>query len=168
MLSKKMLDELNVQIKHEFFSANYYLAMAAYCIDRGLDGFGNFFIIQAEEERFHAMKFFNYINSLNGRVTMTGYEEPRNDFKSLEEVFELALKHEVFVTKRIHTLADLAQAEKHHPTISFLQWFVDEQVEEEATMSTWLDKVKLVGDNGHGLLMIDQELAARTFTPPVA
>lgn len=166
MLPQELLEELNVQIKHEFASANYYLAMAAYFAEMGLDGFTNFFIVQAEEERFHAMKFFQFINDLGGRVQITGFEDPKNDFSSVTEVFQLALEHEQFVSRRIHGLVDLAKGENHHPTISFLQWFVDEQVEEEATMQGILDKLKIAGESGPGLLHLDSALASRTFTPP--
>lgn len=166
MLSQKLLDELNLQLKYEMESANYYLAMAAYCASEDLDGFANFFLVQGDEERFHAMKFYNFINDLGGKITIQGFEDPRNDFKSLEDVFESALKHEQFVTKRIHTILDVANQEKHYPTISFLQWFVDEQVEEEATMSQILSKVKRLGEDNPGIYMLDEELAKRTFTPP--
>ena len=168
MLSEKLLEEFNLQIKHEFFSANYYLAMAAYCKELDLDGFANFFIVQIEEERFHAMKFFNFINELNGRVLITSYDEPKNDFNSLEDVFASALAHEQFVTKRINLLMDLATQEKNYACISFLNWFIDEQVEEEATMTTILNKIKRIGEKGHAIYMLDSELAQRTFIPPPA
>jgi ferritin len=168
MLSEKLLKEFNLQIKHEFFSANYYLAMAAYCKDLDLDGFANFFIVQAEEERFHAMKFFNFINELNGRVLITSYDEPKNDFQSLEDVFASALGHEQFVTKRINLLMDIALKEKNYASVSFLNWFIDEQVEEEATMTTILNKIKRIGETGHGIYMLDSQLAQRVFTPPPA
>lgn len=164
MLSENLLQELNEQIKYEFFSANYYLAMAAYCAAQGLNGFTNFFVVQAEEERFHAMKFFNFINEMGGRVRILQLDEPKNEYNSLEEVFTLALNHEKFVTGRIYSLMDLAQQEKEHATISFLNWFIDEQVEEEANMSDLLNKIKLLG--GQGLYLLDKELAQRTFTPP--
>jgi len=166
MISKKLAEEMNKQITEEFRAGAYYLAMAAYFAEQGLDGFTNFFIVQAEEERFHAMKFFHFINDLGGKVEITGYEDPKSDFSSVEEVFQLALKHEQFVTARIHKLLDVAKNENHHPTMSFLQWFVDEQVEEEATMSGILDKIRLSGGAGPGLLFLDKELAGRSFTPP--
>ncbi|WP_353892284.1 ferritin [Proteinivorax hydrogeniformans] len=166
MLSEKLQNELNEQIKHEFFSAHYYLAMAAYCEGEDLEGFANFFKVQAEEERFHAMKFFDFVNELGGNVTITGFDNPKTDFNSLEEVFQDALEHERFVTKLIHKLMDIANEERHYPSISFLQWFVDEQVEEEASMDSLLSKIKRVGENSHGIYMLDEELAKRTFTPP--
>ena len=166
MLSEKLLKELNDQIKYELLSANYYLAMAAWCANEDLDGFAHFFIIQADEERFHGMKFYNYINDLGGRITIQGFEDPRNEFASLEEVFAAALEHEQFVTSRIHTLLALAHEEKHFPTISFLNWFVDEQVEEEASMATILNKLARIKDNPAAIYMLDTEMAQRVFTPP--
>lgn len=165
MISEKMLQELNVQIKHEFFSANYYLAMAAYCKDQNLQGFANFFFVQAEEERFHAMKFFNFVDELGGRVMITGYDEPNNAFDSVIQVFEDAYKHEKFVTKRIHHLMDVAVEEKNYPVISFLNWFVDEQVEEEASMEEILEKLRMIDGHPNGLFMMDKELGQRVFTP---
>ncbi len=168
MLSEKLLNELNEQIKYELFSANYYLSMAAYCATENFNGVSNFFMVQAEEENFHAMKFFNFILEMGGKVTMTGLDAPRTEFQSLEEIYTLALEHEQFVTKRIYTLMDIATAEKEYATINFLKWFVDEQVEEEATMNDILARVKLLGDKGQGIYHLDRELAARKFSPPSA
>ena len=166
MLSEKLLKSLNDQVNYEFLSAHYYLAMAAYCADQDLDGFAHFFIVQAEEERFHAMKFYNFINEMDGRVILTGIDDPQNEFKSLADVFESALEHEKLVTKRIYNLMDIATEEREHATISLLKWFVDEQVEEEASMKTILKKLKRLGDDSHGIYVLDQELAQRVFTPP--
>ncbi len=166
MISKELLEKMNEQITHEFFSAHYYLAMAAYFVEEDLDGFANFFKVQAEEERFHAMKFFEFISDQGEMPDIKGFKDPRKDFSSPREVFELALKHEQLVTGLIHDLMDMAQKDRHYPSISLLQWFVDEQVEEEATMGKLLKKIQRVGSEGAGLLMLDQELAARTFTPP--
>lgn len=166
MLSEKLLTKLNEQITHEFYSAHYYLAMAAYFMKEDFDGFANFFIVQAEEERFHAMKFFNFISDQGEEAIVTGFKDPKRDFKSAEDIFSLALEHEQLVSSLINDLMSLAQEEKHYPSISFLQWFIDEQVEEEAGMAKLLSKIKRVGDKGHGILMLDKELAARTFTPP--
>lgn len=168
MFSERLLKEFNAQIKHEFASANYYLAMAAYCKDLDLDGFANFFIVQAEEERFHAMKFFNFVNELGARVIMSGYEDPKNDFKNLEDIFQSALDHERFVTDRINLLMSIAIEDKNYACVSYLNWFVDEQVEEMANMTTLLNKVKRIGENGHAIYVLDSELATRVFTPPVA
>ena len=165
MLSEKLLTKLNEQITHEFFSAHYYLAMAAYFKKEDLDGFANFFIVQAEEERYHAMKFFEYINDQGEEAVITGFKDPKKDFQSVEEIYTLALEHEKLVSSLINDLMTIAQEEKHYPSIGFLQWFIDEQVEEEASMSRLLSLVKRVGEQGHGILMLDRELAARTFAP---
>lgn len=165
MLAKTLLAKLNEQITHEFFSAHYYLAMAAFFKKEDLDGFANFFIVQAEEERFHAMKFFEFINDQGEEAVITGFKDPKRDFRSAEEIFTLALEHEKLVSGLINDLMNLAQEEKHYPSISFLQWFIDEQVEEEASMSRLLSLVRRVGEQGHGILMLDRELAARKFTP---
>lgn len=165
MLSEKLLTKLNEQITHEFFSAHYYLAMAAYFKKEDLDGFANFFLVQAEEERFHAMKFFDFIIDQGKEAVITGFKDPKRDFKSATEVFTLALEHEQLVSSLINDLMTIAQEDKHYSSISFLQWFVDEQVEEEATMGKLLNQVKRVGEEGHGILMLDRELASRTFTP---
>lgn len=166
MLSEKLLNALNDQLNFEFESAHIYLAMAAYCADLDLDGFSNFFLVQAEEERFHAMKFYNFINEMDGRVTFKGMEEPQNEFESLLDVFKKALEHEKLVTKRIYNLMDLANEEKEHATISMLKWFIDEQVEEETTFKGLIKKLERLGENNHGIYMLDSELAQRTFTPP--
>ncbi len=166
MLSEKLVKELNDQIKYEQFSANYYLAMAAYCAAQDFNGFANFFMVQAQEEQFHAMKFFNFINEVGGRVLISALDEPKNEYTSLEEIFTLALEHEKFVTRRIYTLMDLAVEEKEHATVSFLNWFIDEQVEEEAGMSDILTKVRRLGEKGEGIYRLDNEMAQRTFTPP--
>jgi ferritin len=161
MLSERLLREMNDQIKYEMFSANYYLAMAAWCHDQNLSGFANFFKVQAQEENMHAMKFFSFIDELGQRVKIQGMDEPKNDFESLLSVFEAAYEHEQFVTKRIHLLMEIAQEEKNFPAISFLNWFVDEQVEEEDNMRSIVDKIKLVGDKGHVLYMLDREAGTR-------
>ncbi|SDY44209.1 MULTISPECIES: ferritin [Tindallia] len=161
MLSEKLLHEMNEQVKHEMFSANYYLSMAAYFNDKDLPGFANFFRIQAQEENMHAMKFFDFIDEVNGRVRISALDEPQSDFESVKDVIKLALEHEQFVTKKIHQLMDIAVEEKNYPAISFLNWFVDEQVEEEATMQELLSKILRVGDKGHVLYLLDKEMGSR-------
>ena len=168
MLSQKLLDALNQQVKFEFSSANYYLAMAAYCKSEDLDGFANFFEVQAEEEKFHAMKMFNFINDLGGRALIYGFEDPKNDYTSVEEAVKTALDHEKIVTDRINQLMDIAVNEKNYACVSFLNWYVDEQVEEMAMMTALLNKIKRIGENSHAIYMLDAELATRTFTPPAA
>lgn len=168
MISERLLEEINVQIKYEFFSAHLYLAMAAYCASEDLEGFANFFKVQAEEEKLHAMKFFDYVNGIGGRVKIYGLNEPNNDYCSVLDAFEQSYVHEQYVTKRIYALMDVAIEEKEHATISFLKWFIDEQVEEEATFSGIIKKLKRIGNDSGGLYMLDAELAKRVFTPPAA
>lgn len=167
MFSEKLLAELNDQIMYEFFSAHYYIAMAGYCADLDLDGFENFFLVQEQEERVHAMKFYKFISDMGGRIHIKGFEDPRNDFTSLTDIFQSALNHEKFVTSRIYKLMEIATEEKEFATISFLKWFIDEQVEEEDSMNKILVKLKRIGEDGPGIMLLDTELAQRVFMPPV-
>jgi len=167
VLSDKLLKAMNEQMKAEFYSAHLYLSMAAYCADEDLEGFENFFIAQGEEERFHAMKFYNFINETGGRAVVYGFEDPPADFKSIEDLFATSLDHEKKVTALISAIMDIAQDERNYAAISFLNWFVDEQVEEEDMFSTLLGKVKRFG-SGDALYQLDKELAQRVFSPPVA
>jgi len=167
MLPERLLQALNEQITYELYSAHLYLAMAAHCAGEELNGFVNFFKVQTEEEKFHALKFFDFLHERNGRVRIGGLAEPPNDFSSLLAVFEKAYAHEQMVTGRIYRLMDIATEEKEHATISFLKWFIDEQVEEEATFSGLIVKIKRIGNDSTGLYNLDAELAARKFIPPV-
>ena len=167
MLSEKLHAALNAQMNYEFYSAHVYLAMAAYCTDESYDGFANFFLVQAEEERFHAMKFYNYLSDMGYRVTIEGFSNPGNDFASVLDAFERALLHEKEVTRRIYELSDIALEEREHATMAFLKWFIDEQVEEEATFNTLIAKISRIKNDSNGMFMLDAELANRTFTPPV-
>jgi ferritin len=166
MISKKLQDAINYQINRELFSEYYYLSMASYFNSTGLSGFENFFLVQVEEERFHAMKMYNFLNERGARVTLSAIEAPKTEFTSPLEVFELAYAHEQLVSKLINDLMDLAIKENDHAAKNFLNWFVEEQVEEEASMDTILNKLKLINGEGHGLLMLDNELAQRMYTPP--
>lgn len=168
MVSQKLLEALNEQLNFEYLSAHYYLGMAAYFSNEGLNGFANFFMVQAEEERFHARKFYDYINEMDGRVTINSIEGVKNDFESAVDVFNTALHHEQIVTKRIYNLMDIAMEEREHATVSFLKWFIDEQVEEESGMKDKITKLERISENSHALYMMDAELGARTFTPPTA
>jgi len=166
MISKKMTDDLNVQINKEIYSAYLYLSMAAHATSMGLNGIANWFHTQAQEELVHAQKFYDYINQQGGKVVLAGIDGPPTEFAGATDLFEKTLEHEKIVTKRIHDLIALAKKENDPATETFLQWFVTEQVEEEATPTEILQKLKLAGDSGNGLLMIDSELGARVFTPP--
>lgn len=168
MISKKMEKALNEQLNKEFFSAYLYLGMSAWSENKGLKGFANWFYVQYQEETFHAMKFYTYLLDRGADVDLLEIEKPNTDFSSPLVAFEKTLEHEQFITKSIDELMDLAITEKDHATNSFLQWFVNEQVEEEATVSEIIDSLKLVGDQGNGIFMVDKELGARTFTQPDA
>ncbi len=166
MIKKTLQNAINDQINKEIFSEYYYLSMVAYFESEDLSGFAQFFRVQVEEERFHGMKFFDYLNERGGKVILKGIESPKTDFESPLQVFELAYKHEQFVTESINNLMDIAIKENDHALQSFLQWFIDEQVEEEASMSKYVNQLKRLNGNGHGIIMLDRELAQRTFVPP--
>ncbi len=165
MISKKLEKAINEQINKELYSEYLYMAMAAYLDANDLDGFANFFKVQGDEERFHAMKFYNYLNERGGRVILKQIDKPAHEFDSAVDIFEKAYKHEQYVTKLINELMDLAIEENDHASKSLLDWFVDEQVEEEASMEQIVNKLKMIGGKGNGMLMLDKELGARTFTP---
>ena len=168
MISKKMEAALNEQLNKEMYSAYLYMSMSAYSTHIGLKGFANWFMVQYQEEMMHAMKFYNYINDQGGRVMLIAIDAPPTAFESPLDMFEKTLKHEQFVTKRINDLVDLAIKEKDHATNIFLQWFITEQIEEEANDNDVIAKLKLVGKKGDALLMVDKELSMRVFTPPAA
>lgn len=168
MLSATLLEKLNDQMNYEFYSSQVYLAMAGYCSAESFDGFANFFIVQAEEEKFHAMKIYHYINTLGKRAHVTGMKDPVNDYGSLLDAFEQAYEHEQSVTKRIYDLSDIAWNEREHATINFLKWFIDEQVEEESTFDSIIQKLRRIDNDSNAFYMLDAELAKRTFTAPSA
>lgn len=160
---KEVLDLLNEQMNFEFYSAHIYLGMASYCSSLGLKGFENWFKIQYQEEVAHAMKFFDFINSRGGRATVNNFSEIKNEYGSLMEVLEAALGHEQEVTKKIHSIAKVALETTDLTSFSFIQWFIDEQVEEEETISDIITDVERVGNEA--LYLIDKEMGARVFTP---
>ena len=166
MLNKKLEDAINEQITAELYSAYLYLSMAAYFSAMNLSGFENWMKVQTQEELFHGMKFYTYVNEKGGRVVMEAIEKPDIDWANPASVFEHIYKHEQKVTALINSLMDLAIQENDHATNIFLQWFVTEQVEEEASASDILEKLKMIGNNSNALLMLDKELGARVFTAP--
>ncbi len=166
MLSRKMVAALNKQINNELYSAYLYLSMSAHSTFIGLKGFANWFMVQYQEEMVHAMKIYDYINDQGGRVKLMAIAQPPTEFGAPLDMFEKTLEHEKFITKCINDLVNLAIKEKDHATNIFLQWYVTEQIEEEANDNEIISKLKLVGKEGNGLFMIDKELAARVFTPP--
>ena len=166
MLGKKMEEALNEQMNKEIYSAYIYQSMSAHASFMGLKGFANWFDVQREEEISHSRKIYDFINERGGKVKLLAVEEPPGEFDSALDMFEKTLAHEQFITKSINELMDLAIEEKDHATQIFLQWFVTEQIEEEDNDREIIDKLKLIGNDGNGLLMLDKELGARTFTPP--
>lgn len=168
MVSETLLSKLNEQMNFEFYSSQVYLAMAAYCSSESYDGFANFFIVQAEEEKFHAMKIFNFINRVGKRAVVTGMDHPENEYSTMLDAFEHAYSHEQAVTQRIYDLSDVALSEREHATINFLKWFIDEQVEEEAAFDSIIQKLRRIDNDSNAFYMLDAELATRTFDPAQA
>jgi ferritin len=168
MLNSSIQDAINSQINAEIYSSYLYLSMSAYFESKNLGGMANWMRLQAQEELLHAMKFFDYVNERGGRVVLTEIESPRTDWDSPVDAFQHTCDHESEVTARINKLVDLAIADKDHAANTFLQWFVTEQVEEEATAQTILEKLKMVGDHGVAILMLDEELGQRSLAPPSA
>lgn len=166
MIKEKIQEALNQQLNAELFSSYLYLSMAAYFESINLKGFANWMRVQTQEELVHAMKFYNFIIERGGKAVLSAIEGPPTQWKSPLAVFEHAYKHEQKVTGLINNLVDLSIAEQDHATNNFLQWFVAEQVEEEASADEVVQKIKLMGDASGGLFMLDQELAQRVFTPP--
>ncbi len=167
MISDKLADAINAQINRELFSEYLYISMQAWFANQNLDGMANWMDVQGKEERFHAMKFFNYLVERGGKVVLKALDQPTVDFSSPLEIFTAALKHEEFISKSINSLMDVAISENDHACRSFLQWYVDEQVEEEANADKIVQKLKMIGDNTYGIYMLDAELGTRVFTPPV-
>lgn len=166
MLSEKMQSALNTQINKEIYSAYLYLSMAAYCEAKNLKGFANWMTVQVQEELSHAGKFFNFLADRGGKIILQPIDGPETEWDSPQAVFEHVYRHEQIVTGLINELVKLAREENDYATESFLKWFIDEQVEEEASASEVLEKIKLAGDRGGGLFMLDRELGSRVYTPP--
>ena len=164
MLNKKLEEALNAQINAEFWSAYLYLSMSSDMSDKGMAGVANWFAIQFKEEQDHAMKFFNYVISRGGKVTLKPIEKVDTEWKSPLAAFEQTLQHEEKVTSLINDLYALAEQEKDYATQSMLKGFIDEQVEEEENARTIINNLIAVEGNNFGLYMIDKELAARTYT----
>jgi len=165
MISEKMEKRLNQAVNLEFNSSYLYLSMAAYCETVGLDGFANWMRAQAAEEWQHGMKLFEYINDQQARVQLKGLSDPKQKWDSIHEVFEDTLAHEKKVTAAYNDLMELASETKDWATQSFLQWYVDEQIEEEATAAGILDKLNMVKDRPQGVLYMDSHVGKRQWTP---
>lgn len=161
MISEKMASLINDQYHREVFSVYQYLAMSSYFLDQDLDGFANFFRVQADEESLHAMKQFDYLHEVDGKITHQAIGAADNDFNSIIEVFEKGLEHERYITKHIHLIVKAALEESDFATYDFFQWFVREQVEEESLMRNMIAKLKMISDNKSALYLMNEELLQR-------
>lgn len=161
MADKKLNKALNEQIKHELDSAYLYLSMASYCESINLNGFASWMKSQSREEYEHAMKFYSFLHDREAAVELLAIDKPPKNFKSVTKIFEQALKNEQKVTRLIHDLYKTALDEDDYPAQVMLHWFIDEQVEEEKTVTEILEQLKLAGDEGAALLMMDRRLAER-------
>ncbi len=161
MFSSAMEKAINDQIQKELYSAYVYLSMAAYFETNNLTGAASWMRLQHQEEQVHAMKFFDFINDRGGRVVLQAIQQPPTDFASPLAVFEAALAHEQKVSRSIHDLYALAVKENDYPTQAMLQWFINEQVEEEKNASAIVAQLRMIGDSPAALFMIDQQLGAR-------
>lgn len=166
MISEKMQKAINSQLNFEIYSAYIYQSMEAYYASLNLPGFANWVNVQVQEEMLHARKFFDFINSRGGRVRLETIEGPQTDWDSPLAAFENVLAHEKKVTERINDLVNVAMEERDHATVAFLNWFVTEQVEEEANADSVIRQLRLIGDDKSALFLLDRELATRVFTPP--
>jgi ferritin len=160
-MTDKTLKAVNDQIQAELESAYHYLAMSARLEEMNLRGMAHWMRVQWEEETSHAMKFFAHLIEVGQTPKLKGLGEPKTRFKNAREAFEEVLAHEQQITRRIHDLYELAQAEKDYPLQLLLHWFIQEQVEEESTAQEIVNRLKLIGDSGAGLFVLDRELAGR-------
>lgn len=167
MINEKMQNAFNDQINKELYSEYLYLAMKAYFSELNLQGFVNWFNVQVQEEHAHAMGMYDYLIERGGNVVLSAIDAPEIKGKTPVEIFEQVLEHEEFVTSRINALMDVAEEVKDRAALSFLDWYLKEQVEEESSVGGVLATLKLIGDDKKALLMLDKDLAARVFNAPV-
>lgn len=167
MITKKVEDAINVQIKNEEHSSRIYMAMASYCETNGYRGAAEFLYKQSDEERMHMLKFIKFLNDRGGYARLNSLDMPHAEFTSLLEVFQHVLKHEEFITSAINQLYEITINEKDYTTGNFLQWYINEQIEEESTAHTILDQIKLVGDDKAGMFHIDKLLSTMAATKAV-
>jgi ferritin len=165
MIGKKLNDAMNEQIKNELESYYIYLSMAAWLHSKALDGMGHWMRVQAHEEMLHAMKFFNHLIDRGGKVALKDLKQLKVQWKSPLEVFQDALEHEKFISKKINDLMSIARKEKEYASEPLLAWFTDEQIEEESNANKITEQLEMVEADKSGLLMLDRELAARAYPP---
>ena len=168
MLSERMQTILNEQVRIEAESSQIYLAMASWAEQKGLEGVSEFMYDQSDEERQHMMKLFKYINERGGHAKVTELNGPELEFGSIKEMFETLFKHEVFVSQSINELVHISLEEKDYATHNFLQWYVAEQIEEEAQARTILDKINLIGDDKGSLYLFDNDIKQLAVVSSVA
>jgi ferritin len=168
MLKEKMLNALNEQINAEQYSSLLYLSMSAYLNDKGLPGFANWMYVQYQEELSHSNKFFKYVIERGGKVELQAIKQMPTTWEGVIDIYEATLEHEQLITSLINGLMDVAIQEKDHAAQSFLRWFVDEQVEEEANVTEILDTLKLIDGQGNGIFMLDREMRNRVFVDSTA
>ncbi len=166
MLDKKVVDLLNQQVNKEFYSAYLYLDFSNFFYDEGLDGFGNWYKIQAQEERDHAMLILQYLQNNGEKVVLEAIDKPSVEITDAKSVLKAGLEHEQYVTSLIHTIYEAAHSVKDFRTMQFLDWFVKEQGEEENNADTLVKKFELFGDDPKSLYMLDNELSARVYSAP--
>lgn len=165
MISKQLQQALIEQLNKEYHSAYIYLGMSAYCSKAGFNGASNWFLMQYQEEVSHGMKLFRYLEDQEVDIKLPAIKAVKVEYNSLLDVFKATLAHEQSMSKNLNNLSDIAMKEKDHATYNLLQWYVTEQVEEEASVKEIIDNIKLVGEDGFGLYTIDKELSTRTYTP---
>lgn len=166
MINEKVGKILNEQVNKEFYSAYLYLSMSAYFSDLGLLGFANWMRIQAQEETAHAMLIYDFLINRNEKVILASIDAAPGNWGSPLSVIEAALKHEIYVTGLINNIITIAEKVKDRATISYMNWFIDEQVEEEANAQDIISKLKLIGDDKSALYLLDKDLSARVFVQP--
>jgi ferritin len=167
-MNARVEEALNDQILKEASSSQYYLAMASWAENNGLNGTSKFMYTHSDEERFHMLKLVKFVNERGGKAIIPSISQPPTEFDNLKSVFELLLKHEISVTESINNLVDICLQEKDYTTHNFVQWYVSEQLEEEALARTILDKLKLIGDDNGGMYMFDRDLEASVLAAPTA
>lgn len=166
-MNEKMQKAFNEQINAEFYSEYLYLSMRSFFEERHLNGFANWFNVQVQEEHAHGLGLYDYVHERGGRVEFFAVAKPELEGACPLSIFKQVLKHEQLVTSKINALADAAEAEKDRAALSFLDWYVKEQVEEEANVRQLISTLELIGEDKKALLMLDRELATRTFVQPV-
>ena len=162
-MNERVVKALNDQIEKEASSSQFYLSMASWAENQGLNGTAKFMYSHSDEERFHMLKLVKFVNERGGVAVIPGLGVPQKSFKNLEQIFQLLLEHEIKVTESINNLVDICLQEKDYTTHNFIQWYVSEQLEEEALARTVLDKIKLIGNDKGGLYLFDRDLENSTI-----